>query len=55
MQCLDLDVASERSIEAAVAALTDGDLAVDVLVNNAGFLHDGDLPISILANTVAVR
>lgn len=43
VQCVDLDVASKHSIEAAVATLADKDLAIDVLVNNAGVLHDGDL------------
>lgn len=43
VEAIELDIAFTESIDAALSALRDGDIVVDVLVNNAGVLPDGDL------------
>lgn len=43
VRAVTLDVASDASVTACAAALAREDVAVDVLVNNAGFLAEGDL------------
>ncbi len=42
-RALTLDVASDASVAACAAALARENVAVDVLVNNAGFLAEGEL------------
>ena len=54
---LTLDVTDALGVAAAAAELVSGDIAVDVLVNNAGILIDGehgllDLPPPILRTTL---